>query len=170
MGLLHKSHKPIFYGDPEEVFHCSEKEKDEALKRYKFFKTLFEDNKDKEGERFLTELKDNCARYIEAVVNFEVEAQALKKGKITKKDLEETDRARKSSHDALISDVTVFNRFVAKKYGWQVKGGQIPPGGIFSLDPLLMKDRKSFTRWAFLLVSRLFRRECNKGKKSNFGS
>ncbi len=170
MSLFHRMHKPVFYDDPEKIFRCSDKEKDAAMERFNFFVELFEENKDKEGKRYLNEIKSNCARYVEAVVNFEVEAKALKKGTITKKDLENTDAARKSSHDSLISNVTIFNRIVSKKYGWKAKGGKIPPGGIFSLDPLYMKDRESFTRWAYLLVSRLFRKECNKGKLSNFGS
>lgn len=169
MSLFHKVHRPVFYDDPEKIFHCSNGEKDAALERYRFFEKLFEENHDKEGNVLLFEIRNNCSRYVESVVNFEVEAKALKLGRITKKDLEHTDAVRKSAHDALISNVTIFNRKVSKKYGWQARGGKIPPGGIFSLDPLLMKDRKSFTRWAFLLVSRLFKRECGKAKNNNYG-
>ncbi|MFP4657021.1 MAG: DUF3232 domain-containing protein, partial [Candidatus Woesearchaeota archaeon] len=141
----------------------------EAFARYSFFVELFKENDDAEGVLLLDQVKENCARYIELVVNSKTVAQSLKEGKIKKSDIIETDNARRHSHDSLISSVKSFNKNVAKKYGWTLKGGKIPPGGIFSMDPLYMNQREAFTEWAFLLASKIYKRQFDKAKNSNYG-
>lgn len=168
MGLFH-NYKPVFYTDPKRIFYnCSNKDKKKARERYDFFVELFEENNDKQGKDNLEEVKKNCARYVEKVVNSIVEAQAFKAGKISKKDMTEIDDQRKHAHDVLISNVLLFNRTVAKKYGWEAKGGKIPEGGIFTLDPEYIHVRAAFTDWAYLLVSSLYKRECAKAKNADY--
>lgn len=169
MGLFHHVHKPVFFENPETYFNPSDVEKKKAYERYMFFNALFNAEHDDKGNLLLFDIRDDASKYIEAVVNLEVESRAFKKGTITKEDLMDTDRARKVSHDALITNLSIFNKYVSKKYGWQASGGKVPPGGLFTLDPLYINDRNAIKTWAWFLVASLFKHECNKAKKYNFG-
>lgn len=62
----------------------------------------------------------------------------------------ERDRQRKISHDALISSLFTFNRYILEKY----EG--CPTGGIFSLDPLAIHNRVAVGDWAGQLIYELF--------------
>ena len=168
MGIFHHVHKPVFLANPEKYFSSTEAEKEFALKRYQYFEELFQNNHDNYGNMHLFKLKNSLSDYIERVVNFEAEAKAFKNGKITKEDFTSTDNARKNSHDALITEIKIFNRYCVAKYGWEIKGGIIPAGGIFSLDPDLMNNRNAVTKWAWLLVSKIFKKECKKAINAGY--
>lgn len=60
------------------------------------------------------------------------------------------DKNRKLAHEALISDLHIFNRYLLKNYE------DVPTGGIYSKDPDSIRDRVAIADWAGELLAALF--------------
>ena len=135
-----------------------EKTVEDAQKRYKEISDLVEG--DETGEKFLNDLVNSVHRYVDNVTNM----QAFLKGNSrdsrlqgssyeSEKHLEkiqELDELRKSSHNNLISRLNMFNRYLLNQYP-----GETPQGGIYTLSPQSIKDRKAVGSWAGYLFKAL---------------
>ncbi len=60
------------------------------------------------------------------------------------------DESRKWAHEALISDLHIFNRYLLKNYQ------DAPIGGIYSKDPESIRNRVAVADWAGELLAALF--------------
>ena len=58
---------------------------------------------------------------------------------------------RHYSHEALISDLHIFNRFIVREYG-----DDVPVGGIFNKDPDDIRDRIAVADWAGELLTAVY--------------
>ena len=58
---------------------------------------------------------------------------------------------RHYSHEALISDLHIFNRFIVREYG-----DDVPVGGIFSMDPDAIYDRIAVADWTGELLTAVY--------------
>lgn len=138
-----------------------------ALSRYFLIKKILEKNDDNQLLNLLNILLNSIKRYIELVCNFGINMALIRKetgstGKIYQEKVVELDKNRKIAHDSLIANLTSFNRNLGKKYGWETNDGEIPLGGIYTLDPNYITNRKEIGRWAWFLVLGLYQKEINK--------
>ena len=60
------------------------------------------------------------------------------------------DKNRKLAHEALISDLHIFNRYLLKNYE------DAPIGGLYSKSPDSIRDRVAIADWAGELLAALF--------------
>jgi hypothetical protein len=58
---------------------------------------------------------------------------------------------RHYAHEALISDLHIFNRFIVREYG-----DDVPVGGIFNKDPDAILDRIAVSDWAGDLLTAVY--------------
>ena len=65
------------------------------------------------------------------------------------------DQRKRISHEALISQLAIVNRYVFKNNNLK---GRVPIGGIYSLDPNTIVNRNMVGDWAYYLVNALVRR------------
>ena len=122
--------------------------------RYRFVRKLLNREKDKDGLELLEDLLKNCSNYVSYVAGMESKIQLAKLENDTKKYIklvETLDAGRKIVHNALIGRLLALNRYLFRKYGKE----RFPAGGIFSLDPLRIKDRVAVGDWAGYLVQYL---------------
>lgn len=136
-------------------------EEDNAFERFELIVGILKDNNARTGLKLVQGLVVKCSEYIQIVVVSE-EIMALQKfRKETDMEVMEEfrrlDRLRKIKHDALISQLVIVNRYLFKT---KILNGKIPFGGIFSLDPVLLKnlDRNRIAEWAGYLVNALRKR------------
>ena len=101
----------------------------------------------------LNTLIDSIERYFYTVVRmetklkvlrFRLEADALQSLTI------DLDRQRHLAHEALISNLHIFNRYILKEFD------EVPVGGIFSEDPTMIRDRIAVADWSGKLLCALF--------------
>ena len=64
---------------------------------------------------------------------------------------ENLDKVRRYAHDALISDLHIFNRYIIKEYQ-----DDVPVGGIFSKNPDAIRDRIAVADWAGELLAAVY--------------
>lgn len=64
---------------------------------------------------------------------------------------ENLDKNRSYAHEALISDLHIFNRYIVKEFA-----NELPKGGIFNRDPELIHDRIAVADWAGDLMSAVY--------------
>ncbi len=69
--------------------------------------------------------------------------------------LSEHDAARRRAHDALISQLTIVNRNLFQD---EFLEGEVPVGGIYSLDPDTIRNRVAVAKWAGHLARALAQR------------
>jgi hypothetical protein len=64
---------------------------------------------------------------------------------------ENLDKNRSYAHEALISDLHIFNRYVMKEFA-----DELPVGGIFNREPELIHNRVAVADWAGDLLSAVY--------------
>jgi hypothetical protein len=64
---------------------------------------------------------------------------------------ENLDKNRTYAHEALISDLHIFNRYVMKEFA-----DELPVGGIFNREPELIHNRVAVADWAGDLLSAVY--------------
>jgi len=130
----------------------------EAFARYNEIATLLNQKGDRDGMKLLHTLINKCADYFRVVAD---QGKLKKRGDSASsrmqlgRDLAEVDELRTIVHNALISDVVIFNRYLFTK---SIVKDQIPIGGIYTFDPetLRVRDRRAIGDWALCLVEALF--------------
>lgn len=149
-----------FKGDPYKSFHQNKAEKTKAFERFFEIKKILKKNKDIEGLALLEKLLDACIDYVIRVVDFKFNLTNIK---LRSKSIEDyraraemIDSRKRKSHNALIASLESFNRYLGKKYGWQVEEGIIPPGGVCTLPSHHIKIREKIGDWAWFLVAGLY--------------
>ncbi len=65
---------------------------------------------------------------------------------------ENLDKNRRYAHEALISDLHIFNRYAIKEFG-----EDIPVGGIYSKSPESIRDRIAIADWAGELLTAVYK-------------
>ncbi len=128
-----------------------------AYKRFEHVREVLKLNEDEKGMKLLEELVEKANNYVSSVVKVAIPPRQL--ASMETWELQEKmtalDRSRRISHDALISQLTILNRYLFKNYE---AGEEIPIGGIYSLPPdtLTAFDRKAVGDWAGYLVLGLY--------------
>lgn len=125
-----------------------------ARLRYAQIRELLIKTNDRIGLDLLDDLVASCRNYVGFVVSMEHTIKLISfRGEAweQRKDIETLDHSRKVRHDGLISKLQAFNRYLLTVHD----PGSVPGGGIFSLDPDLMKERARVGDWAGYLVSGL---------------
>ncbi|HPJ87024.1 MAG TPA: DUF3232 domain-containing protein [Candidatus Pacearchaeota archaeon] len=103
---------------------------------------------DENGLRLLKGLTFSAWDYVNATVNFRAYISKLRDFDRCMDDLTETmvamDLNKRTAHEALLSRLNSFNRYLFKEYP-----DSAPLGGIYSLEPPeSIKDRHSVSEWA----------------------
>jgi hypothetical protein len=132
-----------------------------AYNRYEEILKILNSNSDERGLKLIKELLKKIFNYIENVTRFELFIKQKKYKLETEcKDAEEyretmqnLDNIRRLSHNALIDQLNIVNRYMFKNYR-----DETPIGGIYSLDPNSMKDRTAVADWAGYLAEAITRR------------
>ncbi|MBS3152460.1 DUF3232 domain-containing protein [Candidatus Woesearchaeota archaeon] len=135
------------------------RESAKAYSRYKKIIDLLNLNNDQAGLKHVQQLLEICERYVVVVAN--VERIGIIHRFRTQTDEQEIekfrnlDQLRKITHNALISQLKLVNRYLFRKYG-----DEISIGGIYSFYPMTLadEDRSAIGEWAYCLVDALQRR------------
>ncbi len=118
-------------------------------KRHKEITNLIKEND--LAKTLLIELIESAANYIEHVSNMEAVA-TIQKFRLDcykfKELVGDIDKKRKFCHESLISNLYSFNRYLFNNYD-----GKTPIGGIYTLDPLSIKDRNAVGDWAGYFIN-----------------
>ncbi len=136
------------------------KESEKAFERYKEIIGFLNAEEDKQGIKLVDELIKKALNYlnnlsrIRTLETIEVFRRDLDRQSYNA-ELENLDRVRKISHDALISQVKIVNRYLFKNYKKDT-----PIGGIYSANPenLANENRTAIADWVKHLVDGLYRR------------
>lgn len=141
--------------------HSKDKEEVKKAKdRYMYIRKLLVEENDNNGLALLNNLIKSALRYVEVVIDFETTVNIMYKengvNKETQKIVEDLDRSRRSAHNTLIDNLAIVNRYLAKNYDWETNGGEIPIGGIYSLDPVTISDRKKVGDWSKYIITALY--------------
>ena len=129
-----------------------------AYQKYQQIKELLMEREDAKGLALLDELVVSAQRYIQSVVRMDL-PQSLQYRLETwefQEQLQELDKARKISHDALIAQLRATNRYLFKNYQ---AGEEVPYGGVYSLSPHTLSptiDRFAVGEWAGYLILGLY--------------
>lgn len=102
----------------------------------------------------LEKLVESAERYFGAVVNMETRLKTARfrmEGDQLRDFIQTLDRNRHQAHEALISNLHIFNRYAIKEYGEKV-----PVGGLFSKPPEAIRDRIAVADWAGELLYMLY--------------
>lgn len=121
-----------------------------AGERYELIRKFLIDQKDKDCLELLEDLLKSCENYVNYVSSMERRIKLIRfrsEEWEQREQIEELDKNRRIYHDSLITKLHVFNRLLFKKYD-----DKIPIGGIFSLDPDLIRDRYTVADWAGYIV------------------
>lgn len=106
-------------------------------------------SKDEVAVRLLEGLVDAASRYFERVIQMEnrlATARFRLEGEELRSLTEDLDRSRRFSHEALISDLHIFNRYLVKEYSEDLADENLV-GGIFPR-PDAIRDRIAIADWA----------------------
>ena len=120
---------------------------EETMRRYKEAIKIIA--KDEVAVRLLEGLIEAASRYFERVIQMEnrlATARFRLEGEELRALAEDLDRSRKFAHDALISDLHIFNRYLVKEHGVKLAAVGIQ-GGIFP-KPEAIRDRIAIADWA----------------------
>ncbi len=134
-------------------------ESEKAYERYKQIVDILNEEKDQEGLVMVQNLVEGCIDYAELItILTAAEKAGTPKGKAIG-----TSSQRGAKHNYVIDQLEKVNRYLFKKYGIEGKGGKIPIGGIYSLDPYSLYNGGRINRWAvadwaYYLQETLFRR------------
>lgn len=102
------------------------------------------------AEGLLRRLSLSAVNYVNDCANMEAQLRSLKNSEryVDEKEfIGELDRTRRNSHEGLISNLNVLNRYLFKNYD-----GKVPVGGIYSLSPESIKSREAVGDWAGYFV------------------
>jgi hypothetical protein len=105
------------------------------------------------AEQLLNNLTNVACEYIHVVVNADMllRTQALRlEGEEYRQYVQSLDENRNRKHNALISALHAFNRYLLKEYE------DAPKGGIYSLSPDTIRDRVAVGDWAGRFVYEIF--------------
>jgi hypothetical protein len=108
---------------------------------------------DELAEKLLSSLLDTACEYMQVVINADVllRTQGLRlEGNEYREFAQKLDENRNRKHNALISALHAFNRYLLKEYE------DAPKGGIYSLSPETIHDRVAVGDWAGRLVYEIF--------------
>ena len=120
---------------------------EEIMNRY--HKTIQIIAKDEVAVRLLEGLVDAASRYFGRVIQMEnrlATARFRLEGDELRALTEDLDRSRRFAHEALISDLHIFNRYLVKEYAEDLKEEGLI-GGIFP-KPEAIRDRIAIADWA----------------------
>lgn len=126
--------------------------KDEVIQRYEAIVRAV--SRDPTASKLFDQLLEDAERYFGVVVRLEYQLASARfriEGAELRELTETLDRSRHHAHNALISSLHAFNRYVVKEYE-----GQIPEGGIFP-NPEAIHDRIAVADWAGDLLCSLYR-------------
>lgn len=134
-----------------------------AFERYKQIVDLLSEAEDKQGLTLVQELIEKCVNYVNKVVAMQkIRELRTHRAGAARDNIEETsplDKARRLSHEALISQLRIVNRYLFQNYE---AGTEVPIGGIYSLEPMTLAentlDRNAIGDWSFHLANALFKR------------
>lgn len=104
---------------------------------------------DEVAVRLLEGLIDAASRYFERVIQMENRLATAKfrlEGEELRSLTEDLDRSRRFAHEALISDLHIFNRYLVKEFGEELLEEGLA-GGIFPR-PEAIRDRIAIADWA----------------------
>lgn len=125
-----------------------------ARERYDYLLKFLVSKKDQDGVDFLKSVALSAGRYIEAVVKRIMKTDSLKlegySERYVAEEISHLDKIQRIKHNALISDISIFNRYIYTKYLDELKNIQ---GGIFTLDPERINDRNIIATWAWYLFA-----------------
>ncbi|HZX12395.1 MAG TPA: DUF3232 domain-containing protein [Candidatus Nanoarchaeia archaeon] len=137
------------------------REEDEAFERYQEILDLIKMLEGKRKVLFFGLLRDligKCVAYVEAV-NTMALVMKIDRLRLEPEEFQEKvaalDKRRMIAHNALISQLKIFNRNLLKEEGLE---GKIPIGGIYSLPPETIHERVRVANWAGFLVKALKKR------------
>jgi hypothetical protein len=105
--------------------------------------------KDEVAVRLLEGLIEAASRYFERVIQMEnrlATARFRLEGEELRALTEDLDRSRRFAHEALISDLHIFNRYLVKEYAEDLEEEGLI-GGIFP-KPEAIRDRIAIADWA----------------------
>lgn len=112
---------------------------------------------DEVAAKLLEGLIDAGTRYFSKVVEMEhrmASARFRLDGEELRELTETLDRSRRLAHESLISSLHVFNRYIVKEYGEELKEAGIE-GGIFP-KPEAIRDRIAIADWAGELLTGIY--------------
>ncbi|TYO96745.1 uncharacterized protein DUF3232 [Geothermobacter ehrlichii] len=122
-----------------------------ALDRFNIISRLV--CQDEVAVSLLEKLISSAEHYFSKVVEMETRVR-LARLRIDGEELRELtevlDKNRTMAHEALISDLHVFNRYLMKNYE------DAPVGGIFSKDPDAIRNRVAVADWAGELLAAIY--------------
>ncbi len=128
---------------------------EEVMERYKAVCSIIKS--DEVAVRLLEGLIDAATRYFGKVVEMENRLQTARfrlESEELKALTEDLDRSRRFAHDAMISDLHIFNRYLVKEYGEDLSEAGFQ-GGIFP-NPDAIRDRIAIADWAGELLSGIY--------------
>ncbi|AJF08153.1 DUF3232 domain-containing protein [Geoalkalibacter subterraneus] len=102
----------------------------------------------------LEKLLDSAERYFGTVCKMEARLKMARfrlEGEELRDLTETLDRNRRMAHEALISNLHIFNRYALKEFG-----EDMPIGGVFSKNPEAIRDRIAVGDWAGELLCALY--------------
>lgn len=133
-----------------------EKESEKAYDRFMGVKSLLEDRKDKKGLYLLEELIKYAGDYVKIVTKLESIDAGQYQNREDKEKIRAIDLRKKIKHDALISQLTIVNRYLFNNYSPEE---EIPFGGVYSLpvETLSPKlNRFAVGNWASYIIQGLY--------------
>ena len=112
-------------------------------------------HQDEVAVSLLEKLLESAERYFCKVVEMEsrLKIARLRQEDQELRDLTEVlDNTRHMAHEALISNLHIFNRYALKEFG-----EDIPVGGLFNKDPEAIRDRIAVADWSGELLAALYK-------------
>lgn len=127
-----------------------------TMQRYRKITAII--SKDEVAVRLLEALLDAATRYFGRVIHMEnrlITARFRLEGEDLRSLMEDLDRSRRFAHEALISDLHIFQRYVVKTYKEELIHEGIE-GGLFP-NPESIRDRIAIADWAGELLEGIYR-------------
>ena len=128
----------------------SQTEEERAYHRYALIKGLLHGRGDELGLGLLDELVQKASRYVSVVITKE-DFDIINRFRMDPKSFKEAsvraDVGRRISHDTLIDQLKITNRYLFKHHKEET-----PVGGVYSLEPQTIRDRIAVGDWAGHLV------------------
>ncbi|MEA3427792.1 MAG: DUF3232 domain-containing protein [Thermodesulfobacteriota bacterium] len=96
---------------------------------------------------------DSSEKYFGAVVRMEARLKTARfrlEGEELRALTSDLDRQRHYAHEALISNLHIFNRYLLKEFD------DVPVGGIFTENPEMIRDQIAVADWAGKLLCAIY--------------
>lgn len=123
-----------------------------ALERFEIIVRIISDNE--VANTILEKLLNSAESYFCKVFDMESRLKMARlrlDGEELRDLTEDLNKNRRYAHEALISDLHIFNRYIIKEFG-----NDVPVGGIFSKDPEAISDRIAVADWAGELLTAVY--------------